>query len=495
MAWTTRQRRAGRLGYCALALALTSVARMPAALSAEVANEPASSAANADWPLERVALHDGRVYRGLLRSETRQMLDFLQVERPAGAPMYVVGLRLRRSEIASVQRLEPSRHETLQERLEQFFRHARIEAEDLAAVQLRRLAGKKPPVFEFRDADFLLTSTADDLTTRQAVVRLRQYFAGFAQLLPQISTGTPVHIYLHATADEQRRHLADLQLPLDRTAVYLADRREIIAAADIRQLAAELTATRAEHEQIIRQYETLVAGLPERLREESRRLREQGASSSELRQLNLLTRRQLEDEVDRVRRTINDYERRNAAVFDEAAATLLATLAHEALHAWLDARFSTPRHELPRWLHEGLAQVFEASWFEAGQLRIDAPDPRRLALLQADLNGDEPLALAELLAADGPSWLRAHDDRDAAQRQYLYAWGVAWYLAVERGDCTADRLDALAAALAVDAPAAEAFARLSSMPLGEFEPRWREAMLALKPPVIANPVPLRTVPR
>ena len=72
----------------------------------------------------------------------------------------------------------------------------------------------------------------------------------------------------------------------------------------------------------------------------------------------------------------------NEAAFERATRQLFQTLYHEAFHAYVGNFVYPPAGkdhpdcpgELPRWLNEGMAQVFETAIFEAGELRIGHAD-------------------------------------------------------------------------------------------------------------------------
>src|SRR5207245_3675606 len=76
---------------------------------------------------------------------------------------------------------------------------------------------------------------------------------------------------------------------------------------------------------------------------------------------------------------ISRAEKDNAKIFEKATARLFQTLYHEAFHAYF-AGFVYPaaENEVPRWLDEGLAQIFETAILEAGELRVGHADPERL---------------------------------------------------------------------------------------------------------------------
>jgi hypothetical protein len=175
-------------------------------------------------------------------------------------------------------------------------------------------------------------------------------------------------------------------------------------------------------------------------------------------------------------------ERNNSAKFDVVAGQMFRRLRHEAFHAYLET-FVYPRKEydVPRWLNEGLAQVFEAGLLEADTLRIDNPNTGALQRLQRELAGSEPLSLAELLGSGSDAFLAGHASADRASRAYYYSWGLAYYLAFELGVLGSSDFEAFLDPRQPAATAVEKFEKLVGMPLDEFEPRWRKAMLELKP--------------
>ncbi len=68
-----------------------------------------------------------------------------------------------------------------------------------------------------------------------------------------------------------------------------------------------------------------------------------------------------------------------------------------------------------------------------------------------------------------------------ASRAYYYSWGLAYYLAFEQGVLGTSDFEAFLDPRQPAADAVEKFEKLVGMPLDEFEPRWRKAMLAMKP--------------
>jgi hypothetical protein len=161
---------------------------------------------------------------------------------------------------------------------------------------------------------------------------------------------------------------------------------------------------------------------------------------------------------------------------------MFTRLFHEAFHAYLE-NYVYPRQEydVPRWLNEGLAQVFEGGQLELETLRVDVPNGPALKALQEDLRGSAPLPLADLLAADANTFLKTHRGASAtASRLYCYSWGLAYYLTFEQTLLATPAFELYIRPAAAELDPVERFEQLIGMPLAEFEPKWRQAMLTLK---------------
>ena len=105
---------------------------------------------------------------------------------------------------------------------------------------------------------------------------------------------------------------------------------------------------------------------------------------------------------------------------------LRRTLQHEAFHQFAYNVIST---DLPVWLNEGLAQLFEEGlWNGNGFLLGEAP-PRRVRRLQMDLKGDRLLTFSTLLPMSDEQWARrlcANEDDGAVQ--YNQSWAIVHFL-------------------------------------------------------------------
>jgi hypothetical protein len=89
--------------------------------------------------------------------------------------------------------------------------------------------------------------------------------------------------------------------------------------------------------------------------------------------------------------------------------------------------------------------------------------------------------LADLLAAGSETFLAGHaDDGQMVSRAYYYSWGLAYYLAFDQGVLGTSDFEAYLRPSTGGMSTVARFEKLVGMPLATFEPRWREAMLALK---------------
>ncbi len=98
---------------------------------------------------------------------------------------------------------------------------------------------------------------------------------------------------------------------------------------------------------------------------------------------------------------------------------------------------------MPRWLNEGLAQIFETALFEGDEVRIGHADPERLKRAKAALAANDLVPLKDLLRSGPKQFLVAHaTERETSDRHYLTAWALASYVAFEKKVLNTKELDA-----------------------------------------------------
>jgi hypothetical protein len=467
------------------------------ALAAVGQTPPAETAAGLDlaaiahWPLERLELKGGRVFRGLVRArelyDTAENVPFISVQRPAGRPMNTSVWSFPKESIAKVDFLPDNERVQLIARLEWFRNRGAYQSQELAQLVLK--PGKPAgPHWIYADGPwFRLESWTDREMTRLSILRIEQMFAAYSEILPpRTKPQQPLRILLYGSMREYAEFQTQLKHRVENPALYAAKQNLLAAGSELTAYSGRLAEVRRRHAAIKAQYDKLAAGMPAAIRKLSDDLERSGVSAEGRRNLRVEALRKWKEELAEVDRSMQAIERNNNSQFDLVTKEMLARLNHEAFHAYLE-NFVYPHDQtdVPRWLNEGLAQVFEEGQLEAGTLRLDAPSRKRLSALQAELHSESgaPKALAELLTADARRFLATHStSAEVSQRHYLYSWGLAHYLAVRQPILDAERLDRYVALNhSAQSPIAR-FEQLVGEPLAQFAPRWRNEMLAMKAP-------------
>jgi hypothetical protein len=434
-----------------------------------------------DWPLEQIWLRGEKQYRGLLLSRSEDQVEFAEIVRPRGKRMYAIIRAIPAEHVVGERLLEAGERATLAERFNAFRNRALIEAGNMESLRLTSVRRDGADYQVYDGPWFTLWSTANEETTRRSIVRIEQSFRGYRQLLPpRVEQQGSFQIYLFGSTTQYRAALDRWNVESGHAAYYVPERNLIVAGTDLDVFAAELVRAAERNEQTRQQLKQLRAAHERTLAEVSSEMKQAGFSSEEIEAEVRSRRAAWKTQHDQLEAAIKEAARKNAARFDSVSRTMFRRLNHEAFHAYLE-NYVYPRQEadLPRWLNEGLAQIFETAQLDADTLRIDAPSKELLARLQADLRSPSPLSLKELLTADD-ALLAGHGTRREAQRHYLYAWGLAWHLAFHREGLASGSLDEYVAKTAAERTPIARFERWTGRPLAEFEAEWRREMLSLR---------------
>src|SRR5262249_52727996 len=140
---------------------------------------------------------------------------------------------------------------------------------------------------------------------------------------------------------------------------------------------------------------------------------------------------------------LSKVDKENTELFEKATARLFRTLYHEAFHAYLAGFIYPPGgRQVPRWLNEGLAQIFETAILEAGELRVGHADPERLKQVKEALRKNQLVAVADLLQADAERFLVDHaNQQQVSDGYYLASWALAFYLTFDQRKLGTPELD------------------------------------------------------
>lgn len=427
------------------------------------------------WAFDEVILKNGAQFRGLILKQTIQGVEFQVVHQKRGRPTVTSTTFFAMKELFKVNPLTAAERATLRERIAGLDPHGigekhRMESLELVPAEWRG----RPGAARRYDSDyFSLTASTSDEITRRAAVRLEQIYAAFARVLPpRHEAARPTTVVLAGQMDDY----AALVGPVKNPSIYDPATNRIICGSNLKHLGEELTAARAHH---------------------TREFARLDQYESDIRQLYKGQPAELDrflGVAKRERQRLIDTRRKNGDKFDEATRRLFAVLYHEAFHSYAgtfvypartaeEVRAGRGTGELPRWLNEGLGQLFESAIVEAGELRVELPDADRLKEVQERLAAKAGLfPLADLLRARKETFLAEHASQLAvADRAYLTAWGVAYYLTFEKRIVGSKDLDRYLVAVNTGEDPVKAFEEWVDQPVAAFERELADYLKRLQP--------------
>ena len=447
-----------------------------------IATEAPTPLSDANWATESITLKNDAVYHGLVIAILADGVQFQLVRQTPGRPTVTLTTFFHHRDIAKIDRLGFISRFVLQAKIDMLDRRHALERQRVDAVQFERL-GKDdvplPDVLVYRSHRFVLMTTTREEIARRAVVRLEQIYAAYERILPPRQTpAAPTTIYLVDTPEAYRALLGPDSGTLLNPAVYDPARNRIICGSDLRRLGEELEQSLEYHR----------AKFAELQAYEDQLCKVYQNYPRELRDFRL--------RIAQDRERIIAGHRKNERRFDDATQSLFAILYHEAFHAYVatsvyppstpeEIRDGTRSGELPRWLNEGLAQIFETAILEAGELRIGHADSVRLALVQARLNDSDVsgrlLPLSELLKAEPSRYLAAHaEQQGAVDRAYLSAWALTFTLTFEKSLVGHPGFDDYLRKLNLGGDPITTFEQWTGSPLERFEREWHDDLRKLK---------------
>jgi hypothetical protein len=433
-----------------------------------------------NWAFDEITLMNGARFQGLILSESDDGIRFQSVSRPPGRPTVTLTSFFAKSELAAIKKLSEEDRKILKNRLAELDpsgegERQRMESLEIVAIDwLGASGGGKRYESDF----FILESSGSEELTRRSAVRLEQIYTAFSRFLPPTTKEIrPTKIQLATDKDEYKALLGPLgETHLLNPAVYDPRTNSIVCWSDLKRLGSELQTARLHHSQqliTLKQYEESVSKLYK------------------------------QPELERYLATIKTERNRvwgadagNGRKFDQATSRIFAILYHEAFHAYVgtfiypplkpdDVKSGKGTGELPRWLNEGLAQVFETAVVEAGELRADSPDLDRLNRVKDWLKGkggtNRLVPLNDLLVAGKDAFLVSHADQKAStDGSYLTSWALAYYLTFDRRVIGTAGFRKYLIAVNSGSDPRQVFKELVGKELGAFEKDWHAYMLRLQ---------------
>ena len=162
---------------------------------------------------------------------------------------------------------------------------------------------------------------------------------------------------------------------------------------------------------------------------------------------------------------------------------LRRTLRHEAFHQFA--------HEviwpnLPVWLNEGVAQIFEEGIYTGNRFLIEQVPPRRLRQLAEDMRHGRLTPFDDFVFMDHKTWALNMRDRDKGATQYNQAWAMVHFLVYARDGRTGEpiyrqRFFDMLTAIRNGTPADQAFTDQFTTNFGGFQRRFTEYARGLEP--------------
>jgi hypothetical protein len=428
-------------------------------------------------PREQIELANHAKYSGLIESEDADWLTLIRIETPPGRAMHLVIQPFDQRQVLSVSRLDADKRATLQKQIEDFRNRATIEAVRMEAIRLTSASGEACKYRHYQSKWFTLDSTADEQDTRRVIVRAEQIFAAYRQIMPpRVSTARPLRLVVLGSMAEYQAVLGQLgvKAKIQNPACFVEDHNTVVIGSDMIRLASVVNQRHAENAALRKELRELEDRLAERLRAVGDSLRKSGMSNTEVARELTKERSKFKQERDKKLDQLRQSDGQIAPLA-KAANQMFVRLYHESFHAYVrNWVFPRPQYEIPAWLDEGLAVLFEGGQLEGDTLRVDAPNAAALKKLKADMAGANPLSLEELLAANPSNFLILAASRPAAtDRYYANAWGLAYYLTFEKRVLSSPALEKYLRAENARLGPAERFQLLVGVPPRQFDEPWR----------------------
>lgn len=433
-----------------------------------LAQPVAVPAQNGEWKLDVLRLRNGKVLKGLLVEETPDGVRFQCVRQSPGKRTFVFSPAVFfPAEIDRIDKLAPRERDELTTRLKALDSSGDGERQRMSDLELQAAPWGDQPRggLAYRSEQFELVSNANDEIVRRAAVRLEDIYAAYTSHLPPRSPNSkPTRIVLVESVAEYQKMVKDGGTNILNPAFFDRTHNQVYCASDLQKMGKDLALMREAFAERRKDLDSLEAELD--------KLYGKGKVPVSFRQPILESRRKLVAAA-----------AANEQAFGQATQHLFQVLYHEAFHAYLDNFVYPPEQtEIPRWLNEGLAQIFESAIVEAGELRVGHADENRLTRAKNCLRGGGLVPLADLLRAGPREFLVQHGgDKQAADRHYLTAWALAFYLTFDRHLLGTNRLDRYATDTKRGADPLEAFQLLIEQPLPEFEKSFQQYLANLRP--------------
>jgi Protein of unknown function (DUF1570) len=426
-----------------------------------------------DWAFDVLKLKNGVTHKGLLLEDRPTKVLFQIIVRKPGRPTVWMKSAFEKDDILKLEKLNDDERKTLKAKIEEIDPSPEAEARRADRIDLHLVdwAGQKNAGLRYDSDYFSLISDAPEEVVRRAAYRLENVYAAYARFLPpRFGGGAPTVIQVYQSIEAYHKAVPGGDT-LKNPAFYEPSANRVVCGTDLKRLGDHLAEFRLDARQAL-----------DELNKEEAEIYRLYSKSPDL-------ARHLQPRKDQRAQWVK-MAKLNEGRFETATRQLFQTLYHEAFHAYVGNFVYPPAGknrpncpgELPRWLNEGMAQVFETAIFEAGELRIGHADRVRLQKAQESLAKKELLSLQDVLTAKRDVFVVTHaGKRPEADRAYVGTWALASYLMFDRRVLGSSALDDFVKAVHAGADPIKSFEGLVGQPAAEFEKAYQAWLRRLLP--------------
>ena len=439
-----------------------------------------------EWKFEVLHRKTGLPFYGLLISESPNQAVFKCIVRKPGSPTLVFTENFEKSTIRKIDRLPEPERILLAAKLDSLAKERERLANTLRSLDPKSIAGKNPieyvklekaiwpaskkdNAFSYSSQYFTLVTNSRPEMAQLAAIQLEQVYSAYARTLPPRRMNIkPTTILLTNSVKEYQDILKNSAINIKNPAYFDLSKNQIICGSDLDRLSTSQEEISLSHSK----------ELQDLLKREN--------------ELKLFYKNKIPPDhtaslLDS-RKKIKQADDGNLEMIQKERKRLFERLYHEAFHAYLSCAVVDPREgEIPLWLNEGLAQIFEAAVFEIGELRIGHADKTRLESVKLALNQNTLPSIKDLLTSQPALFLVYHpSEKETSQRMYFASWALAFNLAFKQKVLGKQVLDDYAKALKNGGNPITCFEKLTGKPLQDFEKEHQAYLKGLRLDGISN---------
>ncbi|MFO0813016.1 MAG: DUF1570 domain-containing protein [Gemmatales bacterium] len=414
---------------------------------------------------DQLVLTSGTTVEGLVLEETPQQIRFQFMLRRPGVRTLVFETVYERGEVSKVIKAPQPGRDLARQWLSALVSSKKLETDKLESLKLSSapwITGEGN-AHRYQGPYFELLSPAPLPLVRLVAVRLEAMFGGYIGTLGQrVQPVRPVTIFMFPSMVEYKKYLQLKGIPLLNPAIYDARGPHIL-------IGCELPAQQEQYDQLRSKH---AEQLKELLDQRKKIALHYGGRIPDL----------LRKQMQQLQQQLLATDADNESTLARLQASFFALLYHESFHAYLDQRvFPSEQYQVPRWLNEGLAQLFETALVEIGELRVGQIEEKRLSTVQDAVRKGRFMTIRELLQSPAQQFLVRHTtDSFEADRFYQASWALAHFLTFELKVLSKPALASYVAAKPGGDPI-KAFEQLTGLTLADAEERYKQYLLRLRP--------------